>query len=133
MNDRQWQEIVAALHDTSDISGAAEAAARLQAEASEDDVPRLLALLSSGDFFIREAAAWPLSDLGRVDAIPALVRAQHQGTDEGHDNDGLNAALADLVSMNSDAPGPVVLGLLESSDLRVRETGQWLLDFCKDA
>lgn len=130
MNESRWQELIAALRDSGDTNRAVNAAASLQAHASHEDVPRLLGLLSDGDFFVREAAAWPLSDLGRVDAIPALVRAKHQGTDEGHDNDSLCAALADLVSMNREAARPLVQALVEDSDPRCRETGHWLLGFC---
>jgi HEAT repeat protein len=131
MNDRQWQDIVKALRDAGNSDRAVNAAAALQAGASEDDVPRLIELLSDADFFVREAAAWPLSDLGRVDAIPALVRAMHLGTDEGHDNDSLCAALADLVSMNSAAALPNVHALVADADRRNQEAGSWLLEFCK--
>jgi HEAT repeat protein len=61
MNDCQWQEIVAALRDTGDSDTAVNAAATLQAKATQEDVPRLLELLSDGDFLVREAAAWPLA------------------------------------------------------------------------
>jgi hypothetical protein len=131
MNDRQWQDIVQGLRDTEDTDRALDAAAALKASAAVEDVPRLIELLSADDFFVREAASWPLSDLGCVDAIPALVRAKHRGTDEGHDNDSLCAALADLVSMNPAAALPSVHALLADPDARNQEAGRWLLEHCQ--
>jgi len=130
MNQRQWQDIVGALRDAADMNRSVDAAAALQSMASREDVPRLLELLEDDDLVVRAAAAWPLSDLGVVEAIPAIVRAKHRGTDEGDDNDSLNAALADLVSMNAEAASPVVRALTESTDPRLRDTGEWLLEFC---
>ena len=131
MNDLKWQELLAALRDIDDVDRAVNAAATLQASASAEDIPRLISLLSDSDFFVREAAAWPLSDLGCVDAIPDMVRAKHRGTDEGHDNDSLSAALVDLVSMNVASALPKVRTLIEDPDPRRQETGRWLLSFCR--
>lgn len=132
MNDRKWQELLTALRDVSDSDRAVDAAAELQARSTTEDVPRLLELLSDSDIFVREAAAWPLSDLGCVEAIPHLVRAHHMGTDEGQDNDGLSAVLADLVSMNAGAARPVLIILAASSNSRMQETAKWLLGFCEE-
>ena len=44
-----------------DVDTCVAAAARLHKEATSEDVPALLQLLATGDFFEREAAAWPLA------------------------------------------------------------------------
>jgi HEAT repeat protein len=131
MTEEQWRDLTAALRDTGSLDSALTAASTLKALASAEDVPRLLSLLEDPDFFVREAAAWPLSDLGCTDALPALIRAKGLGYAEGHDNDGLNAAMSDLVSMNSPAARPILERLSKSSDPYASETAQWLLDFCK--
>jgi HEAT repeat protein len=131
MNEREWQDLLAALRDVGETDTAVDAAAALQARSTAEDVPRLIQLLSDTDIFVREAAAWPLSDVGCVEAIPHLVRAHHAGTDEGHDNDSLSAALADLVSMNAASALPVLRALEECADSRTRETAKWLLGFCE--
>jgi HEAT repeat protein len=88
---------VDALRDVSDVDSAIAAAAQLQESASSEDIPPLVHLLSDRSFFVREAEAWPLSDLGRVDVLPELLAAYQRGLDEGHDNDGFSAARIDLV------------------------------------
>jgi HEAT repeat protein len=131
MTEEQWRDLTAALRDTGSLDRAAAAASTLQALASAEDVPRLLSLLEDPDFFVREAAAWPLSDLGCTEALPALIRARRLGSAVGHDNDGLNAAMTDLVSMNAPAARPILERLKKSPDAYASETAQWLLDFCE--
>jgi HEAT repeat protein len=131
MTEEQWRDLTRALRDTGSLDGAVAAASTLQALASVEDVPRLLSLLEDPDFFVREAAAWPLSDLGCTDALPALIRARRLGYAEGRDNDGLNAAMADLVSMNAHAARPILEHLSKGSDAYASKTAQWLLDFCE--
>ena len=96
MSPNDWQRVVKALRNVESDNIAVDAAAELQAKATIEDVPRLLDLLNDDSFFVREAAAWPLSDLGVVEALPVLLDAYQRGLDEGHDNDGFSAALADL-------------------------------------
>ena len=131
MNRAQWQRLVAALHDSADESTAVAAAGELQSIASMEDVPHLLELLSDDSFFVREAAAWPLSDLGCVSALPQLLAAYQRGLDDGHDNDGFSAALVDLVSVNRGEAKAQLETLAHSPDQKVARTAKWLLEFCE--
>jgi HEAT repeat protein len=131
MNDSEWHAISAALQGDSSPERALEAAASLQANATASDVPRLLTLLEDSSFFVREAAAWPLSDLGRVEVLPQLLETYQRGLDEGHDNDGFSAALIDLVEMNSAAAVPQLQTVVETGSAAARENATWLLTFCK--
>ena len=133
MTDHEWHRLAAALRDDNDIDGMVAAAADLQARATADDVPRLLHMLNDSSFFVREAAAWPLSDLGRVEALPQLLGAYQRGLDEGHDNDGFSAALIDLVEMNVVAAVPQLRKLAEAGSDADRENAAWLLGFCNGA
>jgi HEAT repeat protein len=47
----------------------AQAAKGIQEKSTPSDIPGLLELLSSDDFVLREAAAWPLSDNGTLTAF----------------------------------------------------------------
>src|SRR5438552_475829 len=103
MSDSEWNDLIEALNDWKNVDRAVTAAQRLQRGSTVEDIPRLLLLLKDESFFVREAAAWPLSDLGVTAALPDLLEALHRGVQEGHDNDGLNAALADLAEANPGA------------------------------
>src|SRR5258706_599213 len=116
MTDGKWQRLSAALRNVGDIDKAVAAAAELQAKASAEDVPRLLELLLDDSFFVREAAAWPLSDLGWMDALSQLLCAYQRGLDEGHDNDGFSAALIDLVTAKPSAAKPRLESLAAGAD-----------------
>ena len=70
-----------------------------QNASTEEDVPQLVALLEDDSFYVREAAAWPLAELGRTEVLPQLLRAYQRGLDEGDDNDGFSAALIELASL----------------------------------
>ncbi|TKB63250.1 MAG: hypothetical protein E8D47_13040 [Nitrospira sp.] len=133
MDHAQWQRIVGALRDVSDIDSAVAAAAELQASASSEDLQRLVALLTDESFFVREAAAWSLSDLGRVDVLPQLLAAYQRGFDEGHDNDGFSAALIDLVQSKSVESQTQLQALATANDSALRENAVWLLEFVRDA
>lgn len=61
----------------------------------------LIELLNDSDFVVREAAAWPLSDMGRVEAIPELINALQRGHEEGLDNDGRQTAISDLAYLEN--------------------------------
>ena len=117
------------LRDFDSPGRAVAAAASLQAEASTEDISRLVSLLSDPEFFVREAAAWPLSDLGCVEAIPQMIAAHIAGTAEGHDNDGLNAEMADLVSMNAEGSRRELQEVIASSNAEIRAVADWLLQF----
>jgi HEAT repeat protein len=130
MSDPEWDDLLNALHDRANAERAVAAVHKLQRTATVDDVPRLLALLKDRSFFVREAAAWPLSDLGVTTALPDLLEALHRGFQEGHDNDGLSAALADLAEASPSAAAAVLKGILASGHPHLREHAQWLLEFC---
>ena len=130
MNQAQWDALVKALRDATNIDRAADAAQSLQRTATREDVPRLLSLLADDSFFVREAAAWPLSDLGVTEALPQLLEAIHRGVQDGHDNDGLSAAVADLAEMNRVPAEAEVNRILKNGPPHLREYALWLLEFC---
>ena len=121
------------MRDVDNIDSAVAAAAQLQACASTEDVPRLVALLADESFFVREAAAWPLSDLGRVELLPQLLAAYNRGLAEGHDNDGFSAALIDLVQSKPAASQAQLSAFMSSDDPELRKTAAWLLEFVQEA
>lgn len=131
MNERRWQELVASLRQGEDVERMVAAARSLQSEATAEDVPKLVNLLEDENFFVREAAAWPLSELGRTEALPQLLRAYQRGLDEGHDNDGFSTALIDLFEMNQSAAAPVLRELSGAGESGIAETASWLLTFGK--
>lgn len=57
----------------------------------------LKALLQSDDFLVRESAAEALCRMAGPEVIPSLLAALHQGSREGHDNDGLGSVILDRV------------------------------------
>jgi len=133
MDHPRWQRLVKALRNLADNDSAVAAAAELQSVASSEDVPRLVELLADESFFVREAAAWPPSDLGRVDLLPQLLAAYHRGFAEGHDNDGFSAALVDLVQAKPIEARAQLSAFAEGSDLELRESSAWLLGFVEAA
>lgn len=130
MNQRDWDEIIRVLRDESDIDQAVSAAQRLHKTATAEDLPRLMTLLHDDSFFVREAAAWPASELGGPPALRELLIAYQKGLDQGHDNDGFTAALIDLVETNLEASRDALKRLAESGDEPMRENALWLLEFC---
>jgi HEAT repeat protein len=60
----EWDALVVALKSVEQLEQACAAAEKLHQEAAKEDVPALLTLLGDDDAFVREAAAWPLSELG---------------------------------------------------------------------
>ncbi|RTQ36702.1 hypothetical protein EJP69_02880 [Variovorax gossypii] len=126
MNDQEWTEIVYRL-GASDVDMAVDAAEKLDARSSVDDVPRLLTLLRHEDFFIREAAAWPLCHLAGPLVLKELFAAYQLGFEQGHDNDGFTAALLEMDLVKARKP----LGtLLEIGDEIEKSHAAWLLEFC---
>ena len=130
MTEARWKQLVADLQQVDSVDRAVAAAENLLRESGTEDVPRLRALLKDESFFVREAAAWPLSDLGAVIALPELLQALQRGHDEGHDNDGLCSALADLAEGNAAEAFPILKQLAVSDDAALRERAAWLLQFC---
>ena len=104
---------------------------RLRQNAStEEDVPQLVALLEDDSFYVREAAAWPLAELGRTEVLPQLLRAYQRGLDEGDDNDGFSAALIELASLHGPECQKALKVLTQDQDLTLRDHATWLLEFC---
>jgi len=131
MQEKRWNELVAAVRDRNDIDGAVAACRSLQNEATMEDVPRLRELLRDDDFFVREAAAWPLSDLGIIEALPDLLEALQRGEDDGHDNNGLIAAMTDLAGATPSESRTMIDEILASGDRRIREQAGWLRQLCE--
>jgi hypothetical protein len=130
MEATTWSTVVAGLSDP-DVSACVKAAEQLQAEASMADVPNLLELLKSGDFFIREAAAWPLAELAGPKVLVELLLAYQRGFDEGHDNDGFTAALLEIPALHPTETRLSLRQIIGSSEEPMRGHAAWLLEFCE--
>jgi hypothetical protein len=133
MNATEWEAITRDLRSDGDPQRGAAAAALLHRNATAEDVPRLRDLLGDDSFFVREAAAWPLTELAGVQFLPDLLRAYQRGLDEGYDNDGFTTALIDLAESDPVLVSNALASLASSSDADMRENAQWLLTFCTPA
>jgi hypothetical protein len=129
MNEVLWNDIQGGLLDSDPVI-AANACARLQAEAKEEDEPRLLAMLHHHDFYVREAAAWPLAENSGPRVIRELLVAYQRGFDEGHDNDGFTAALLEIPALYPNTRA-VLEELLCGAAGTQRSHILWLLTFCE--
>jgi hypothetical protein len=132
MNAAAWDALVRDLRNHDDVDASFGAAKRIHREATAADVPRLVELLQDESFFVREAAAWPLSELAGAECLAELLEAYQRGLDEGLDNDGFSAALADLVETDPDAVRPVLEAFVKSGDAALQRNARWLLDFCEN-
>jgi len=131
MDKSTWNKVAAALCST-DVEAAVAAAARLHAEATAEDLPRLLDLLKTGrDFFIREAAAWPLVELAGPAVLREVFAAYQLGFDEGHDNDGFTAALLEIPALHPVETKPALENLVTHEAGATLEHAQWLMEFCR--
>jgi hypothetical protein len=130
MKATDWTAIVSALSDA-DVDVCVRAAARMHAESGPEDVSNLLALLESDDFFVREAAAWPLAELVGPTVLPQLLTAYQRGFDEGHDNDGFTAALLEIPSLHAGAARTPLERIAASAEEPMRGHAVWLLEFCE--
>jgi hypothetical protein len=126
----EWQVLIKALRTVQDVELACGAAQRLHKESTLSDVPLLMQLLHDDDAFVREAAAWPISELVGLPVLRDLLISYQRGFDEGLDNDGFTAALLDLVQQETDAAVSVLQSLAGDENLKLRENARWLLDFC---
>ncbi len=125
-----WDALVVALRNFEESDQACAVSDRLHKETTLQDVPRLMTLLQDRDAFVREAAAWPLSELVGVPALRDLLVAYQRGLDEGLDNDGFTAALIDLVQVHSSESALVLRSLAQNGDSDMQENALWLLEFC---
>ena len=126
----EWEALIAALRNVEQTVQACAAAEKLHKVATKEDVPKLLALLRDDDAFVREAAAWPLSELEGAPLLRDLLVAYQRGLDEGFDNDGFSAALIDLVEANRSESAAELRLLVLDSNAHIRENAGWLLEFC---
>jgi hypothetical protein len=129
MTDSEWNHTVLELRDA-DADVAASAAARLLKEASLLDLPRLLALLDDEDFFLREAAAWPISELAGPAYLRELLIAYQRGFEDGHDNDGFSTALIDCVELHPSEARSILESLIQEDNPALFQNATWLLGFC---
>ena len=130
MNAQAWSDIVSGLTNR-EVDACVNAASRLHSESSAEDIPALLDLLETGDFFVREAAAWPLAELAGLDHLPKLLLAYQRGFDEGHDNDGFTAALLEIPALFPAEARGVIEHLTRTSAGPLRGHAEWLLEFCQ--
>ncbi|EJL89732.1 hypothetical protein PMI15_00561 [Polaromonas sp. CF318] len=124
-----WNEIVSGLSNP-DVTTCVEAASRLHASAAPEDIPRLLSLLDSDDFFVREAAAWPLAELAGPVALPQLLKAYQRGFEEGHDNDGFSAALLEIPALFGPEATRAIASFAATVEGKIKGHALWLLEFC---
>jgi len=131
MTEHEWTVVVEALRDRGNVHRAVAAARQLHNTATSEDLPRLMQLLTDDDGLVREAAAWPVCELAGASALPELLRALQRGFDEGLDNDGFQAALADLVVAHRTEARDALTRLAGSSDKATRDNAAWLLEYCE--
>jgi len=130
MSDKEWEALIHTFRDSDDATSLAKAATRLHNAATAEDLPRLMDLLKDDDFFLREAAAWPVSELAGPSALRELLVAYQRGIDDGHDNDGFATALIGLVEKNKPTSRQVLQPLTDETNPTMRENSLWLLEFC---
>jgi hypothetical protein len=130
MEAKVLSSIEAALRDA-DVNTCVAAADRLHKESEVEDIPKLLALLGSTDFFVREAAAWPLAELAGARFLPELFMAYQRGFDDGHDNDGFTAALLEIPALHPQEVRSALLHLISINEEPMRGHAAWLLEFCE--
>ena len=114
-----------------DVAAACEAAKELYDNSRLEDRHALLTLLQHDDFFVREAAAWPLCSLGVTTALPQLFVAFQRGFNDVHDNDGFSTAVIEMASLHKESTRLALEEILTAGDdpSSVKHA-QWLLEFC---
>ena len=132
MNAAAWSEAVAALRSR-DFDTCVGAAARLHKESTSEDIPALLELLRTGDFFEREAAAWPLAAISGPAHLFELLCAYEKGFEEGHDDDGFTAALLEIPALYPSDARSELTKLAGATYGPIRAHCVWLLEFCEAA
>lgn len=129
MDTATWTSIVADLSNR-DVDKCVKAAKRMHSEADASDIPILLRLLQSDDFFIREAASFPLAELAGAAVLLELFVAYQLGFDEGYDNDGFTVALLEIPHLHPIEARQALEHLVESAEEPIRGHAVWLLEFC---
>lgn len=125
-------ETIRFLETGTDIDAQLDAFNRLNAAVSERDLPVLLAALESAtsNFWVRELLAEPVIALAGAKALPELMAALRKNFEEGHDNDSLQALLADLAEADPDGVRAGLRKLALGASEAEREDINWLLEFC---
>lgn len=113
-----------------DIEVAVGAAEEVHHISTISDVPFLLTLLEHSSFFVREAAAWPLANLGVVTSIPELLVSYQRGFEDGHDNDGFTAALIEMAELHPIETRNALSKFIESAQEPMLGHAKWLVGFC---
>ncbi len=129
IDERTWLEIEGGLLSR-DVSVAVTACERLRESACIQDGPHLLGLLKHPDFFVREAAAWPLAALMGPQVLQELLVAYQLGFDEGLDNDGFTAALLEIPVLHSETR-TALTDFISQADGSVKDHAVWLMEFCR--
>jgi HEAT repeat protein len=128
MGNSRWAQLIQDLY-SEDVDRAVRACEEISETADVTNISELYSLLEDDSFFIREAAAFPLARLEGVRALPALFRAFTRGIQDGHDNDGMNAAIGELLDENQQAALPFLENMLLDEEKDVRANGAWALGF----
>lgn len=128
MGNSSWTQLIQDLY-SDNVDRAVRACEEISKTADETNITELYLLLEDDSFFIREAAAFPLARLEGVRALPALFRAYTRGIQDGHDNDGMNVTIGDLLEENQQAALPLLENMLLNEDKDVRANGAWALGF----
>ena len=126
-------EIIRFLESGNDANAQLEAFKQLNVHATEKDLPALLAAIKSetSNFWVRELLSEPIINLAGSKAIPDLMAALRKNFEEGHDNDGFQAFLADLAESDPRGVRAALEKLAEGATKAELEDINWLLEFCQ--
>ncbi len=128
MSKISWSQLIQDLRGE-DIDRSVNACQKIYEVADESHIPELYSLLDDESFFIREAIASPLVRLEGVKALPYLFQAYTRGIQDGHDNDGLTATIADLLEEKAEESAPLLLEMLNNTDNETRANAAWAIGF----
>lgn len=132
-SEDRLDQLLEQLADTDDLARSVEAISLIDAEAVPDWLPRLHeALETQDDFYLREGVAPAVIRLEGMVALPRLIAALRLGFAEGHDCDGLQSDVTNLIESDPSAAIALLLPLADSSDPADRADAAWLLGFVHD-
>ena len=129
MLQSNWPQLLDDLRNVKDVDRAVNASEAISEAADETRISELYSLLEDDNFFVREAAAVPLTRLEGVKALPKLFQALTHGNQDGHDNDLLSHVIAELLEAQQKEAAPVLLNLLADPDNKTRAHAAWALGF----
>ena len=129
----QQMEIIWSSFEENDLDEKMAAFEKLNATATEEDLPQLLTLLNSerNGFWERELLSEPISNLGGAQCLPQLFEAADKNTKEGHDNDSFNHFLTEIAWADSEGCEKTLRKMLSAKDYKHKEKAKWLLTFCE--